>query len=551
MPAALDLIDLRSNAAGIKKMYVIFYSKNSEENVMSRLRNRISFLVALLMLLPPALASSNDTSRPFCSSEALTSEPPFYVSSLSCGLDTQADCQKSVAEKMKESTKSANNLRGLPALSIVRPINASAAEDTFEKMSQGSKSPLTIAVEVVSLPNANSVKEMRTSGHDLLADNAKSLKPAVVGDQGTVKASALQKSGNYLYKIIDDTILDQMPESVRPYLGNGSIKYVEVNGQYKARSCCRHAGPGPGADCILDYQIEIVSDDDPNRVVIGPFYDKTECGISSGLLPVGIDQVQPLKKMLQEAQTKDSNFKTMRFFDNSGLMKIPLSSEPPKDWAFDDVTKFDMTYGPANTVHYHGNHKVDPNNNDAYAQPMSACAFFKATETFNKICKGDGCVVQWGDFYHSPAINEDAESGHKDHGSGQCVDVRLMHRDFTPIGKESNFSVESRKNSLFEGMSYKKRAYDREKTQALIDILIAAGGVGRITPDSQAGESNKIVRGRRTTEMIPTPLFFNDRRADGVEPLDGHDDHIHVCFPIKDRTVQNTCVNGITLTPSK
>jgi hypothetical protein len=75
--------------------------------------------------------------------------------------------------------------------------------------------------------------------------------------------------------------------------------------------------------------------------------------------------------------------------------------------------------------------------------------------------------------------------GHKDHNDGLTIDVRPARTDGAPLP-----------------VTYQSGQYDRDATQRLVDAFHSTGQVSNI--------------------------YFNDPRISGVQPLAGHDNHLHV-----------------------
>lgn len=80
-------------------------------------------------------------------------------------------------------------------------------------------------------------------------------------------------------------------------------------------------------------------------------------------------------------------------------------------------------------------------------------------------------------------------SPHKDHQKGLDVDFRLLRKDGAKIG-----------------VTFRDPNYSRPRTQELVNVI----------------------RGNLILPVVK--VFFNDTLVTGVEPLIGHDDHLHVRF---------------------
>lgn len=77
------------------------------------------------------------------------------------------------------------------------------------------------------------------------------------------------------------------------------------------------------------------------------------------------------------------------------------------------------------------------------------------------------------------------KNGHNDHNDGLSIDMRPARRDGAPLP-----------------VTYQSDQYDRDATQRLVDAFRSTGQVGTI--------------------------YFNDPQIRGVQPLGGHDNHLHV-----------------------
>ena len=116
---------------------------------------------------------------------------------------------------------------------------------------------------------------------------------------------------------------------------------------------------------------------------------------------------------------------------------------------------------------------------------------------FRKVDRS-GIEVALGDMYHRLNWRE-----HRSHHRGTCIDVRPLRND----GNRGS-------------MTWKSKTYDRVSTTKLIKTMLDSGG---------------------------KPLYFNDpkirRKFKKVRKIRGHDNHLHVCFSNKSKTVKETCLN--------
>lgn len=184
--------------------------------------------------------------------------------------------------------------------------------------------------------------------------------------------------------------------------------------------------------------------------------------------------------------------------ENRGITKaaagIKLSCfEPGKNVA----RIWDSRMAPLQTVHYN----VMPRwlgRNQNCGRPASLCAFLKVADIFQRICRGPGCRVQFGDFY-SPLQH----GIHSTHWNGECVDVMPFRKnDDNLIGFKINTA---------DG----KARYSPQRTQDFIALARAMGA-----------------------EMI---IFADVAMAPDIKDPKNHADHIHLCFPENSRLVQAAC----------
>jgi hypothetical protein len=157
--------------------------------------------------------------------------------------------------------------------------------------------------------------------------------------------------------------------------------------------------------------------------------------------------------------------------------------------------------GPCGSHHYSPDKPIGV---DAYANPLTACAFtsflhdWKQNECPNS---NDGCRVAWGDISHK---TRPIFSGHMSHTDGTCIDIRPL-----------------RSGSFQDApLTYKQKAYDRNKMALMVKMLKEKGG---------------------------EEIIFNDRKL-GTSYNTGHDNHIHVCFNKSTKT-EDAC-NGLAINPN-
>lgn len=187
--------------------------------------------------------------------------------------------------------------------------------------------------------------------------------------------------------------------------------------------------------------------------------------------------ISEIRKMIKNPKYKPKGIRS-----NRGLAQIPLIGKRGN-------------IGPCGSHHYSPDKPIGV---DAYANPLTACAFVSALQDWKKTACPDGdagCTVSWGDISHKSLPEF---SGHRTHTNGQCIDIRPM--------REGSFQDAP--------ITYKSKDYDQKKMKEFVKFLRSKGG------------SN---------------LYFNDTSM-GTTAIKGHYGHIHVCFKNNERT-REACNN--------
>lgn len=178
---------------------------------------------------------------------------------------------------------------------------------------------------------------------------------------------------------------------------------------------------------------------------------------------------------------------------NRGLMQMPA----------------DGNAGFCGTHHYTPDR---PPGVDTHAAPHTACSLVAVAQEWKKTaCPNDnaGCKIAWGDISHAtrPRFN-----GHQAHTGGECIDIRPFN---TGSFRDAGRTVGS-------------ADYDRAKTLEFIKLAKRMGG----------------------------DIMYSDRTiSNGNRDLNiawggsAHNNHMHICFPASDPTVQSAC-NNLTVDPA-
>lgn len=178
---------------------------------------------------------------------------------------------------------------------------------------------------------------------------------------------------------------------------------------------------------------------------------------------------------------------------NRGLMQMPVEGNA----------------GFCGTHHYTPDR---PPGVDTHAAPHTACSLVAVAQEWKKTsCPNDnaGCRIAWGDISHAtrPRFN-----GHQAHTNGECVDIRPFNTgSFRDAGRTVGSSD-----------------YDRAKTLEFIKLAKRMGG--------------DIMYSDRT--------ISNANRDLGIDwGGSSHNNHMHICFPASNATVQGAC-NNLTVDPA-
>lgn len=478
---------------------------------------------------------------------------PFMISNLEKNFEDQTGTGRITTSFLKKNAKNVFIAKALPVYSIVRLRGAGGREKLMRDFNAKSENE-DVTVEVVSLPNERSNKELKHAKRAAIRSAVPSSDKMYpeVGDVGRVRKSALEGTEGFLFKVTEEAVFKEYP-GLEPLLKNHSLKYAMKDSKYLARQCCEPSGDSKKTKvCKYEYEFQVVDSAHPEKI-IKSFVENMDCDLTSALIPFTKEQMQAMEQIVQMGK---SNFDDIQQFDGR-FVKIPLLENPPENSPIPKLPE--ISYCPNGAcVHYHGTKPGDPDNNDAFAHPISQCAFMKAVEDFKsaceyKFCSGhcanNDCIVNFGDFYHSKKWNwvdeNNKQHGHAEHLTGQCVDLRPMavEQTFTPQRWRNcsvNKEAKTTKCKLDEN-------YDRGKTQLLVDTLIKHGGVGRATDDGLTAVLTR--KGRKVFdsngEELPMPIYFNDVKGIyGVEQRESHNDHLHVCFPYSEPTVVHSCQSG-------
>jgi hypothetical protein len=144
----------------------------------------------------------------------------------------------------------------------------------------------------------------------------------------------------------------------------------------------------------------------------------------------------------------------------------------------------------------------DPPGSDLWGEPWAIIGFLELAAGWQSQCaamvaQGEAprCTLQVGDISWYEDRRPDP-LGHKDHRGG-CLDLRLFRTD------GSQYEAWWDRPDDRPGFAAAGGGYDRALTAAFVRYAIDHHAV--------------------------YDVFFNDPQVDGVKPLPGHDDHLHLC----------------------
>lgn len=437
-------------------------------------------LFIVILFSSNALALSNFFNDQKCTEE-VTKKEPFMV--------TDAN---GMGWKSYENFRSKDNYRKkeniIPRRSIVRIKKGSeeyaASPDSY------------IPVEVIGVADTD-FHDMKLAQSRLKSASAfhkyQKLAKTNLGRKGFIYNKSLKKADEYTYVLKEDSpILDDNGLSG---MGIVALKPVKSKtGEYIMDKCCKQNDysisyfpqNSEPVKCTTNYRFKLIYADKTEGQEIN--IDVNACNIADSLIPFQNKDISAMMNFLTLANKSETNFNTskLEFIDERGLVKIPVDY---------DKTDGQGVMGPFSSYHYTLD---DKGASDIYAKPLTSCVFMKVLAEQEKSCQGAGCQIQFGDIFH-----EDEWGAHKEHDSGECIDIRPM-----------------KKSDSKTAITYGHSNYDREKTKNFINLLFKAGA---------------------------TKIIFDDPKVKNTLKTNNnsHNNHIHVCFDPKSKAVQKTCYQGL------
>lgn len=440
-------------------------------------------------------SKENFLNSPYTScEESKTEKPPFYIST-----------------GYRQSTRLSENLRSLKNKRRTQAYlpRGSIVQVDPELVSDGASSKYRVPVRVIEVTDKSLENELKgrnrvTNFFKRMSWTRRNLPRAEAGDVGFLSPKSLKPADKFTFIIKEDSPLYDRPE-LRNRL-NVPLTLKMDGDQFLGKYCCRHKSRyDEDPVCFFRYTYQAI---DKNREIISEF-QMGNCHSLEDLVPItnrnGIfESIQNILDNLDREYPGFGIGKGTGYGDDvkfSGLRFLPekrwdrsrkqtITRELMIRIPIDKETK----EGPYGSFHYNAD---DENSNDAFLQPASLCAFMEVLKKFQRECREPGCQVQFGDLFHKASWGK-----HASHGDGTCIDIRPFRRN----------------SDTDAALHYESRNYDREKTQRFIHILREAGG---------------------------RPIYFNDPGIRGIGRVEGHGNHIHVCFKPKRDQVKEACNKGL------
>lgn len=428
-------------------------------------------------------------------SEIWVKNPPFHITSnFGMGRKTYENFRSRRNHNQREAY--------IPKRSIVRVARQSA---DFVNHPQA-----YVPVEVIGVNQSEEhLRQADNLGRDSSA--ASGLRRVNMGQKGFIHTKSLdregERAGDLVFLVKEDSpIIDDHNLSA---MGVVAIKPVSMGDKYLVKNCCsgqRDFGMNldqnleNNQNCSQEYQFQLVHANGGAGRRIG-LSDSQICRSADSLVPLPAnitDDFEALHNFLTlSSEDPELNFTLddLQLVESRGYVKIPLDHE-----------NFDGSgaRGPYGSYHY----SMDGGGEDSLAQPVSACAFMQVLKEHDQRCQEEGCQAQFGDFLYENSWG----NAHKSHGNGDCVDIRPFKTRHNQHGLDYCSSKRGR------GCDRLNPLYDRDKTQAFINLL------------HEAGASN---------------VYFNDSQIQGADWMDAHDNHIHACFNPDDGNVMSACRDGL------
>ncbi|MFN8847321.1 MAG: hypothetical protein ACK5V3_15120 [Bdellovibrionales bacterium] len=451
--------------------------------------------------------------------KAYRKTPPLWV--LPSGFDTRSENSRGPNRNyIKGESTGSDNPFFVPKRAIVQlfPSSQSKLENlNSETLGQAD----FLRVRVLSVPPKNDKLLESPSGgiKEIIQPRNKDNPLAAPGDQGFIRYRDLEKLENqsqFIFMVKQDSVLFQFLENRDLGTNAYALKFHQENDKYVVNNCCGDVEhpekKGTTVKVCRDFAIFKILDANTGEVLNGvsPLEVNCESCYLNGLVALKKDFLSPLQNLLNSV-SQDSAFKNLNsisrinFVDTRGFVQIPVTPV---------ATDPTIRKGPFGSQHY----TAEKGEADLYMRPESACAFVRVLEKWQKqeCPRGDAnCQVRFGNASHAHYNSSMAKGApywpHFSHDSGECIDIVPMYKE-----------------GCDGGCSFHSASSQNQKMKSLLDLMIAAGA------DSCFVSHRSLIQGSRGTCTYDS----------------NHDDHLHICFPVKKNSRPNaklleTCQKGL------
>ncbi len=482
---------------------------------------KIHFLIPLARAQDPSQRAASGWSLKelkVCQ-KAYRKAPPLWV--IPTGFDTGTGKSRGPNKNYikGESTDSDSPLF-LPKRAIVQLFPSSQSK--LENLnSQTLKQADYLRVRVLSVPPQNEKLLESPSGgiKEIIQPRRRDNPLATPGDHGFIRYQDLEKLENqsqYIFMVKKDSALFQFLENRNLGADAFALKFHQEGDKYVVNNCCGEVDHpekrGTQVKICRDFAIFRILDANTGEILdhVSPLEVNCESCYLNGLVALKKDFLSPLQNVLKSV-SQDSVFKNLNsisqinFVDTRGFIQIPVIPV-----ASDPSTR----KGPFGSQHY----TAEKGEADLYMRPESACGFVRVLEKWQKqeCPRGDAsCQVRFGNASHAHYNSSMAQGSpfwpHYSHDTGECIDIVPMY-----------------KNGCDGGCSFHSSSSQNQKMKSLLDLMIAAGA------DNCFISHRSLIQSSRGTCTYDS----------------NHDDHLHICFPVKKNSRPNaklleTCQKGL------
>lgn len=444
--------------------------------------------------------------------------PPHWVMTTAYDSDKAARQPPNQNYKLGEQIESESPFL-VPKRSIVQ-IHPKFQERFEQQKEHLSKKMDFVRVRVLSVPPENKKLLEADSGgvKRIVRHRHPRTQIATPGSEGFMRfqdLEAVQDQKGYVFAVKKDSEIYDYLESKNLGTDTFALKLYQENGKYLVNHCCGEVvsenSSTPTVTICRDFAIYEVLDAKTGESIKGlsPLEVDCESCYLKSMIAISNDFLKPLQGVLAAIKTDSAfrhinSFEKVNLVDSRGFVQIPV--QPISD-------KHDARQGPFGSIHYN----AEKGDSDLYMKPESACGFMQVLKSYQrKYCPDgkDNCQIRFGNashaYYNSAIARGQSFWPHSSHDSGECVDIRPVYKS----GCDGDCSFRS---SQFQADQFKK----------LMQLMESAG-------------ADQCLIGHTTIS----------REFSSCSYQSDHDDHLHICFPVKKGSELNNrlikaCEKGI------